>query len=251
LILEYVDDSGDSGLDDKSPTRYFVLTTMIVYEQSWNDTFHKIKEFRKELKKEYKINLQDELKANYLFRKQGFAHRLNLSENTRVEIYKKVIKFISTLNSVRIFSVCIKKREIKKRDMDIFSYAWKMLITRQHYTANKLNREIGRNDKAILISDDTNEDVVRKILRQLRIFNYVNGKNFPVDTFIDDPFMRKSHHSYFIQLCDMVAFCVAAKNISSKSVAPYEFQEMYKLLDPVIEKSVYHKEPIEGIAYFP
>jgi len=250
MILEYVDDSGDDGLIN-SPTRFYVLTTILLYENLWNDTFSRIKEFRKELKRDYGIRLVDELKANYLIRKQGFAHRLNLSEDNRVKIYKRAFEFLSTIKTIRTFSMCIRKKEIKSQSLYIFSYAWKLLLTRQHYTANKFNNEIGRTDKAILISDETNEDKIRKMLRQLRVINYVSGKNIKLDSFIEDPFIRKSDYSYFVQLCDLIAFCVAAKNLSSKTTDPYNFTNLYKLLEPIIEKSVYSRGESEGIVYFP
>jgi hypothetical protein len=250
MILQYVDDSGDNGLVN-SPTSFFILTTILIYEDFWNEAFLRIKEFRRYLKQKYGINLSEELKANHLVGNKGFARKLNLSEQNRIEIYKTTLNFISTLGHIKVFSVCIRKKEITKQNLDIFSFAWKLLYTRQHYTVNKLNKENNRNDKSIIISDDTNEDLIRKILRELRVINYVGGKNIVLDSFIEDPFMKKSHHSYFIQLCDMIAFCVAAKNIKSKSIIPFDFINMYKILEPVIEKSVSYGSDKDGIVYFP
>jgi hypothetical protein len=46
---------------------------------------------------------------------------------------------------------------------------------------------------------------------------------------------------------------VAAKNLSSKTTDPYDFVNLYKLLEPIIEKSVYSRSESEGegIVYFP
>ena len=251
MILQYVDDSGDVGLVAKSPTRFYVLSTMIIYEDDWNETFRQIKQFRIELQKKYKIKMSDEMKANHLIRKQGFAYRLNLNETTRIIIYRSALKLLSTLSKIKLFSVCIRKKQIEKKTFNVFDFAWRLLMTRLHYTSNRLNKAKHRLDKSILISDETDEAKVRKMLRALRVINFIQGKNYPLDTFIEDPFIRKSDHSHFVQLCDLVAFSVAAKNLSSKLTDPYNFPEMYKLLDPILEKSVFASPNSEGIVYFP
>jgi hypothetical protein len=210
-----------------------------------------MKDFRRGLKKDYDIKLSDELKANSLIRKRSFALRLDLDEKERIEIYRKSLEFLGNLGTIKIFSVCIRKKDITSSKLDIFSFAWKILFTRLHYTTNRLNEEIGRHDKSMVISDQTEEAKIRKILRQLRVINYIKDKNVPLDTFVEDPFIRNSKNSYFVQFCDLVAFSVAAKNLSSKLTDPYRFGEMYNLLEPVLEKSVYSRGTSEGIVYFP
>jgi hypothetical protein len=249
MILEYVDDSGDDGLVN-SPTRFFVLSTILIYEESWKDVFREIKSFRGFLRREYGIKLNQELKSNYLVRNSGYIHELHLSEDERVKIYQECLSFLASIDKIRLFSVCIRKREIAGAPIDIYEFAWTLLLTRLHYTANRMNGN-NRKDTAILISDETNETKLRSILRKLRVYNPIKSKNVPLTTFIEDPFIRESTNSHFVQFCDLVAFAVAAKDVSSKILRPYKFGDMYAVLDPILEKSVHDGEQREGIVYYP
>jgi len=49
MYLMYVDESGDCGLEN-SPTRYFVLTGMILHELRWQACLEQLIEFRRRLK---------------------------------------------------------------------------------------------------------------------------------------------------------------------------------------------------------
>lgn len=249
MILEYVDDSGDDGLVN-SPTRFFVLSTILIYEELWKDIFTEIKSFRGYLRKEYGIKLNRELKSNYLVRNSGYIHELHLSEDDRVKIYRECLSFLASIHNIRLFSVCIRKRELASAPIDVYEFAWTLLLTRLHYTANRMNGN-NRKDVSILISDETNETKLRSILRKLRVYNPIKNKNVPLTTFIEDPFIRESASSHFVQFCDLVAFAVAAKDVQSKLLQPYKFKDMYSILDPILEKTVHDGEPREGIVYYP
>ncbi|WP_412728960.1 DUF3800 domain-containing protein [Geobacillus stearothermophilus] len=66
MYLVYVDESGDTGLV-KSPTRYFILSALIVHESNWNKFIDDIIEFRKRLRDNYKFKLREEIHAAEFF----------------------------------------------------------------------------------------------------------------------------------------------------------------------------------------
>ncbi|MGH9915018.1 MAG: DUF3800 domain-containing protein, partial [Pyrinomonadaceae bacterium] len=66
----YVDESGDCGLTN-SPTRYFVLTGLVVHELRWQTYLERLIDFRKHLKRLYGLRLRDELHAAHLITKPG------------------------------------------------------------------------------------------------------------------------------------------------------------------------------------
>jgi hypothetical protein len=49
MYLMYVDESGDCGMT-KSPSRYFVLTGLVVHEVRWTDCLEKLIEFRRRMR---------------------------------------------------------------------------------------------------------------------------------------------------------------------------------------------------------
>ena len=40
MYLMYVDESGDIGPVAKSPTRYFILSAIVIHEMKWRDILH-------------------------------------------------------------------------------------------------------------------------------------------------------------------------------------------------------------------
>lgn len=227
----------------------------IVHESDWQNTFTLIKEFRRSLKNAYGVRQRDELRANDLIKGQGFSFRLKLDIEKRMDIYKRTMIFISQLPTIKTFSVCMRKDFLHRRDFAVFEFAWKILITRLHYALANLNQKSLVKDKGIIISDKSDEAKVRKILRQLRVYNPVKTsgaqyKNVIVDTVIEDPFFRESEHSHFVQLCDMTAFSVAGQEFLIKTLIPYNFSNFYSLLQPVVLQEVSKANKL-GIVYFP
>ncbi len=62
MYLMYVDESGDSGLEN-SRTRYFVLTGMVVHELRWQDALNAFVGFRRRMREKFGLKLRDEVHA--------------------------------------------------------------------------------------------------------------------------------------------------------------------------------------------
>ncbi|MGH2588446.1 MAG: DUF3800 domain-containing protein, partial [Dehalococcoidia bacterium] len=58
----YVDESGDSGLTN-SPTRYFVLTGLVVHELRWQAYVEQIIDFRRRMKVQFRLPIRQEFHA--------------------------------------------------------------------------------------------------------------------------------------------------------------------------------------------
>ena len=63
MYLMYVDESGDIGLSG-SPTRYFVLTGLVLHELRWRQTLDELIGFRRELKADFGLKLREEIHAS-------------------------------------------------------------------------------------------------------------------------------------------------------------------------------------------
>jgi len=58
----YVDGSGDSGITH-SPSRYFVLSGLVLHELRWHAYLNELIEFRKSLKAAFGLRLREEFHA--------------------------------------------------------------------------------------------------------------------------------------------------------------------------------------------
>src|SRR5260370_452580 len=105
MYLMYVDESGDSGLpSDKSPTRYFCLSGLVVHELRWQETMGELLTFRRYLKRQYKVYLDDELHAAEMIQKPSeVAPSLQaLPKYERLAIVRQFADHIATLHAVRL-----------------------------------------------------------------------------------------------------------------------------------------------------
>jgi len=117
--------------------------------------------------------------------------------------------------------------------------------------------ELHRGDEcAILITDRTHDDHLRKIMREMRAYNPIAKKygggafNILVRRLLDDPVPRNSSHSYLIQLADLAAYALARRDLPRDKLKPYKFETYFDILDPVLLKSASNSDP-QGVVYFP
>jgi hypothetical protein len=62
MYMMYVDESGDCGLVN-SPTRFFVLTGLVLHELRWRDYPEQLIAFRRRIRHQFGLRLREELHA--------------------------------------------------------------------------------------------------------------------------------------------------------------------------------------------
>lgn len=129
----YVDESGDVGLKN-SPTKYFVLSAIVIHELRWRDTLRNLVSFRKMLRDQKGLKLRDEIHCSEFINKPGDLIRIK--RNDRLDIIKKCIDWLNDQSDVNVFSVVINK---ENRTDDIFELAWNTLIMRFENTIRHNN----------------------------------------------------------------------------------------------------------------
>jgi len=77
MYLMYVDESGDSGLNN-SPTRYFVLTGIVIHELRWNDYLSRLIEFRKRMRSSFGLLLREERDCSKLIVMTANSKNINV-----------------------------------------------------------------------------------------------------------------------------------------------------------------------------
>lgn len=217
MYLMYVDESGDPGLNN-SPTRYFVLTALVIHELDWLCLLDDYLLLRQHFRSSKGLKMREEIHAKDFINKPG--NLVNIKRNDRLDILKQVIDWTGKHLEISTFSVVIDKSTYSI-GTDVFTMAWKYLIQRYENTLQYQNFYRPKNaslvNKGIIYADNTDGEKLQKLVRAMRRFNPVsNNRNqyhtgyrmLPNSCHIEDVNMRNSHHSHFIQITDVIAYFV-------------------------------------------
>ena len=215
MYFLYVDESGDIGLAN-SPTRYFILSGLVVHELEWHRTLEEIITFRQSLRASYGLKLREEIHAAHFLHSPGALARIR--KDRRLRLLRDVLDFQAGLANVSMINIVVDKAN-KSAPYDVFDVAWMALIQRFENTISYRNFPGPRNakDYGILVVDRTDEPKLRVLARRLRRYNPVPNmggggyRQLPIQTLVEDPVHRDSLHSYFIQLADVNSYSLLQK----------------------------------------
>ena len=214
MYFTYIDESGDTGTKSK----YFILSGIIIHENNLEDILLKIIEFRQEIKKKYRLNIREEIHSTeFVNRKVNPRSRKSfekISKNIRIKILKDTLLFVNSLN-IKTFSVVLDKEKHfnKRKDIDILEFVWNVFLNRIDSSIKHKNIDGKADEKTIIISDMTTDKII-KISRKLKKINYVpskfynNSRQISISTILEDPFMKDSKESYFLQCVDVICYFV-------------------------------------------
>lgn len=243
MYLMYVDESGDVGIVN-SPTRYFILSAIVVHELRWKNTLRGLVEFRRMLRDTKGLKLREEIHSNEFITRPGDLKRIK--RNDRLDILKKCMDWMNGQHHINIFSVAVDK---EGRKDDIFELAWNTLIMRFENTIrhNNFSGPQNADDRGIILSDNTEGEKLRKLVRKMRHFNtipntqqlYSGGfRNLKLEYVIEDPVFRDSQHSFIHQMNDVVAYCVRQRYEPNSYMKKKGGHNFYKRIDNVLTKEV-------------
>lgn len=149
--------------------------------------------------------MRAEIKANYLLRNSGDLRRFGLGAGARRIIYRAHMQQLERLPA-RAFAVVVDKRKSAPTTAGCFDLAWEALLQRLERTST--------TEKATfaVVHDEGENDSIRRWVRKARRY-LTAGSAFGTGSFqhaarllVDDPVPRRSHHSYFVQAADLVAY---------------------------------------------
>ncbi len=205
----YVDESGDPGLVN-SPSQYFALSGIVLHETYWKEFLERIKTFRLAMRDTYGLNLRDEIhSAKYIKRGSG----ISIPKHNRLLILKRFTECLASMPFVSVTNIIINKAD-KQTDYDVFSNAWRAMFQRFDTTLFSGNFP-GINferDNGMVFCDNTDGKKLTSLMRKMSVYNPVpfeggvGYRNLPIRNIIEDPNLRDSQHSHFIQAADLCAF---------------------------------------------
>ncbi len=253
----YVDECGDPGGWDpaRSPdvqgTSFFILTGLIVPADRWRDYLSALVDIRRFVKLKYGYPVRAELRGSEIIHPRGNPALKQIPRKIRVSLYRDVLEMVSSrLSYARILNVYVDKKKpryVSTSSADLEVRAWQFLIQRyENFMAHQEERAIG-----LIFADETNEVKIRKLLRRMRVYNPIpsNFRGYylrPIDCIVEDPVMRQSHHSYFIQIADLDAHALYRREHRKGSLRSFNVDRLFELLRPLLHLPASRSDP-DGI----
>jgi Protein of unknown function (DUF3800) len=205
VLLAYVDESGDTGDVNAGGSLTYTLGCVLLDADVWPASFDELLAFRRRVRNTFGVPMRAEIKANYLLRNSGDLRPLGLGPGARHVIYRAHLRVLQDLNA-RAFAVVVDKRKKTLLPAACFDLAWEGLLQRLERTSTKEGATFA------VVHDEGENDAIRKWVRRARRY-LTAGSVMGVGSFqlaarllVDDPIPRRSHHSYFVQMADLVAY---------------------------------------------
>ncbi len=253
MYLMYVDESGDVGMSVHSPTRYFVLTGLVVHERDWQPSLDQIIAFRQRLQKRLGLRLREEVHASALINTPGDLVRIK--KNDRMTILRNYADELATVPRINLINVVVDKSG-KAVSYDPFYMAWKVLIQRFNDTLIHGNfpSSADPNEHGMIFPDHTDDKKLTLLLRKMRRYNPISNqphygagyRDRPIRAIVEDPMLLNSAHSYFIQSADVAAYLLYQSLQPNKYMQRGGGQNYFTRLDPIVCKVAAPRDP-QGI----
>lgn len=202
--IVYCDETGDDGLNTSSSSE-FILTSIYMPTNSWQNNYDRLKELRKQLKREYGFHVSQEMHTKHFLTDKNPYRSYHWSNEQKIEILKKFTITIASLD-LKIVNVIIDKTKIKKSDYHVLENA----LT---YNIQRIENDSNGTWNFIMITDKGRISPMRKTARAIRAYNPIQSQfggyvNKPIKNLLEDILEKDSQESYFIQACDFVSYFV-------------------------------------------
>lgn len=245
----YVDESGDIGLSG-SPTRYFVLTGLVVHELRWQNYLDQLIAFRQRLRLTFGFRLREELHAAALLTRPGELVRIQ--KNDRLTIIRAYANELATMTDANLINVVVDKQR-KPLDYPVFETAWTALLQRFENTLSRRNfaGPANADERGIVLPDHTDDKKLSDLLRKMRRYNPIPNqaaygpgyRNLRMASIIEDPMFRDSAHSYFIQTADLAAFLLYQHLDPNTYMRKKGARNYFHRLDPILCRVASPRDP--------
>lgn len=250
----YVDESGDPGQWDpdepasQQGTPYFILTGVILPAREWRNYLSAIVEVRRQVKLRYGLPVRAELRGATLINPRGDQRLKKLPRRLRVMLYREVLDgVVARMPAAKIMNVYADKlqpRYSTTSTVDLQLRSWMFLIQRYDTFLRKQDgAPVG-----IIFADETNEVKIRRILRKMRVYNpvpslYHGYYDSPVIRVVEDPVIRQSQHSYFVQLADLIAHALYRKEYPKGSYRQFNVDRLFDVVQPLLLREASRSDP--------
>lgn len=203
--IAYFDETGDDGIATTS-SDHFILTSLYMPAESWQQNFNLVRSLRKELRDKYGFHVMEEMHTKHFLTDKNPYRNYRWSKEIKQEIIKAFTLTIAEMD-LKIVNVIIDKRKFKDGNYRILENALK-------YNIQRIENDSEGIWNYLIITDEGRIAPMRKTARAIRSYNPIQSKysygfmNQPITNMIEDILEKNSSESYFIQICDFVSFFV-------------------------------------------
>ena len=201
--IVYFDETGDDGSNTKS-SNAFILTSIYMSADKWQENYDKIKDFRKKIKEDYGFPVPLEMHTKPFLTNKKPYWSYHWTTEQKQEIIKRFTIMIASLD-ISVVNVIIDKTKIETQKYNVLEKA----LT---YNIQRIENDSAGNGNFIIITDQGRVTPMRKTARRIRAFNpiprYGGYVNKPIKNMIEDILEKNSKESYFIQVCDFISYFV-------------------------------------------
>lgn len=259
MYLMYVDESGDPGLpSDKSPSRYFCLSGVVIHELRWREVLSELTNFRRWVKRRYNVYLDDELHhAEMVGKPKKLANSLTiLPKYKRLAIIRHHCDELAKLHDISVINIVVDKATGKLPDKEaVFRGAWYRLFQRFENTIQHRNFPGPKNpsERGMVFPDGTDGERLRRYLNQMRVRNPLrvpgqsgsfNVDDRPIASLVEDPIVRESASSYYVQAADLCVFLLKQFIDPSGFMKKHGGNAYFHRLAPVLCRVASHNDPL-------
>jgi hypothetical protein len=252
----YVDESGDPGPYDLSKppnlraSRHYIVSGFVIPADEWRHYLTRFLDLRRYLKKKYGFPVRAELHGTELINaRHATPHRLIRSRRKRVELYRDVLTYTcKIMPRARILNVHLDKEhpqyEYTRTPDGIQMKTWERLLERYNmYLQKDCN-----GDSGMIFADETNEIGIRRLVRQVRVHHVAGshfGGSYPLllENLVEDPIMRKSESSYFVQIADLITHSLYRKLYPKGSLKRHNVDKLFDCASPLLHLPASRRDP--------
>lgn len=203
--IAYFDETGDDGVSTAS-SDHFILTSVYMPAESWQENFDKVRTLRKEFYNKYGFHVSEEMHTKHFLTDKNPYRTYGWSKEIKQEILKEYTLMIASLD-IKIINVIIDKTKINVSDYNVLEKA----LT---YNIQRIDNDSKGDWNYLIITDQGRIAPMRKTARAIRAYNPIQSKysygftNQPIANLIEDVLEKDSKESYFIQIADFVSLFV-------------------------------------------
>lgn len=203
--IAYFDETGDDGVTSAS-SEHFVLTSLYMPADSWQQNYNLMRDLRRKLRDEYGFHVTEEMYTKHFLTDKNPYRAYKWSKEIKQKIIKEFTLAICSMN-LKIVNVIIDKTKFKNNNYHVLENALK-------YNIQRIENDCEGQWNYLIITDEGRIVPMRKTARAIRAFNPIQSKysyrfvNHPVENMIEDILEKNSSESYFIQICDFVSFFI-------------------------------------------
>jgi Protein of unknown function (DUF3800) len=205
--LVYCDEAGDDGYP-RSSSKLFALSSLYVAASRWRDVFEQLRRCRRQIKANINLPVRQEIHTRDFLVAEGVYQKLRLSDSQRRDTLSLICECVGQAGltaGLRIVNVVIRKPLIIKQ-------SYQVLDTAITYSVQRVKNDIG-DEEFMVFPDDGRPVKTREIIRRIQAFNIVPSKygasrSMPIKSLIEDPVLKDSRESYFLQFADTVVSIV-------------------------------------------